>query len=341
MSNKGTLQSKEETKTEFEPEAVKAEMKRANNILDSKYEKSDLYQIVNDGCKHLSHEQRNLLLWLLLDYEHLFDGTLGTWNTEPAEFELQEEARPVFCKPFQVPQVYKAPTKKECERLCSIGVLEQVTGSEWGFPLFIIPKKDGRVRFVSDLRKLNTSLKCKPFPLPKIMDLMQKLEGFQWATALDLNMGYYHIKLGPKSQDMCTIVFPWGCYRYKRLAMGVCVAPDIFQEKISTLMYGQEFVRTYLDDLLCLTVNTFEEHINKLRLVLQRISDAGLKINATKSTFCATEIEYLGYWITHQGVQPLPKKVQGMINIKPPTTRKQLRRFIGMVNYQRQPTAAF
>ena len=82
---------------------------------------------------------------------------------------------------------------------------------------------------------------------------MLLLEGFIFATSLDLNMGYYHIVLTPNSQNLCTIILPWGNYRYKRLPMGLKNSPDIFQEKMSGLMAGLEFARTYIDNLLVIT----------------------------------------------------------------------------------------
>ena len=111
---------------------------------------------------------------------------------------------------------------------------------------FIIPKKNGMVRFISDFRELNKWIKRKPFPSPTIQDLLLKLEGFQYSTSLDLNMGYYHIKLSPFSRKLCMIVLPWGKYKYLCLLMGLVNSPDIFQEKMSTLMDGLVFVRTYL-----------------------------------------------------------------------------------------------
>jgi len=164
---------------------------------------------------------------------------------------------------------------------------------------------------------------------------MLKLEGFQYGTSLDLNMGYYHIELNPDSRKLCTIVLPWGKYEYQRLPMGLCNSPDIFQEKMGELMADLEFVRAYIDDLIILTKDTWENHLDQLKIVLQRLQNAGLEIHAKKSFFGQTELEYLGYWITRDGVQPIPKKVQAIMNIKSPTTRKELRRFIGMVNYYR------
>jgi RNase H-like domain found in reverse transcriptase/Reverse transcriptase (RNA-dependent DNA polymerase) len=215
------------------------------------------------------------------------------------------------------------------------GVLKQVNRSECAAPTFIIPKKDGSVRFISDFRELNKRIRQKPFPIPKIQDMLLKLEGFKYTTSLDLNMGYYHIELSPHSKQLCTIVLPWGKYEYQRLPMGLCNSPDIFQEKMSTLMQDLEYVRAYIDDLLIITHGSFEEHIDKLKVVLGQLRDAGLKVNAKKSFFACEELEYLGYWITRKGIQPTLSKVKDIGTIDTPQTKKQLRRFIGMVNYYR------
>ncbi len=207
--------------------------------------------------------------------------------------------------------------------------------SEWAAPTFIIPKKDGTVRFISDFRELNLRLKRKPFPLPNIQDLLLKLEGFTYGTSLDLNMGYYHIELTPNSKRYCTIVLPWGKYEYQRLPMGLCNSPDIFQEKMSSLMADLEFVRVYIDDLLVIGKGSWIDHLEQLETVLQRLKEKGLRINARKSSFGKHELEYLGYWITRKGIQPIPKKVKAIINIQSPNNRKELRRFIGMINFYR------
>ena len=164
----------------------------------------------------------------------------------------------------------------EVDRLCQIGVLKKVNRSQWAAPTFIIPKKDGTVRFISDFRELNKRIRRKPCPMPHIQDMLLNLEGFQCATSLDLNMGHCHIKLNPASREMCTIVLPFGKYEHQRLPMGLCNSPDIFQEKMSELMEGLNFVRTHIDDLLCLTKGTFEDHLEKLERIFVRLQKAGL-----------------------------------------------------------------
>ena len=100
--------------------------------------------------------------------------------------------------------------------------------------------------------------------------MLLKLEGFQFATSLDLNMGYYHIELSPRSRELCTLVLPWGKYKYLRLPMGLCNSPDIFQEKMSSLMEDLEFVRAYIADLLIITNGTYEDHMAKPSSAIHR-----------------------------------------------------------------------
>ncbi len=100
-----------------------------------------------------------------------------------------------------------------------------------------------------------------------------------------------------------------------------------------------EFVRVYLDDLLCITKGSFEQHLAHLRVVFQRLRDANLKINAPKSFFCATKIEYLGYMITPTGIKPIPKKIEAITRLQRPKTVKQLKSFLGMVNFYRDTWA--
>jgi len=318
-----------------EPISIAVATKRVVEILDAKYEKADLPAI----CKaliHLTKDQQEQLLTLLQKYEELFDGTLGEWKTTPVSLELKEGAKPFHVRrAYPIPKVHKGTLTREVDQLVKIGVLKKQDDSEWASPSFIIPKANGTVRFVSDFREVNKRLVRKPFPLPKITTMLQEIEGFSFATSLDLNMGYYTIRLDPDASKICTIIFPWGKYSYLRLPMGIAGSPDIFQAKMSELMAALEWVRTYLDDLLSITKGTFDDHLHRLEQVLQIMRKAGLRINAAKSKFCATEIEYLGYVLTQSGIKPQLKKVQAILALNPPTNVKELRSFLGMVQYYR------
>jgi hypothetical protein len=131
---------------------------------------------------------------------------------------------------------------------------------------------------------------------------------------------------------ICTIIFPWGKYSYKWLPMIIAGSPDIFQGKMSELMESLDYVRAYLDDLLCISKLSLEDHLEKLEEVLRWLHDAGLKVNAAKTTICTLEIEYLGYALTRDGIKPQSNKVQAILVIKLPTGFRQLRHFLGMVH---------
>ena len=106
------------------------------------------------------------------------------------------------------------------DQLEYITVIKKVNRSQWGPPTFLIQKKDNTLRFISDFRELNKRILCQPYPIPKIQELLLRLEGFRYGTTLDLNMGYYHIELSSKSKKLCTIFTQWGKYEYQRLPIG-------------------------------------------------------------------------------------------------------------------------
>ena len=173
------------------------------------------------------------------------------------DIELKPDPTPYHARAFPIPRAYTDTLKLEVEQLEKAGILKRTNCSERAAPTFIIPKKDGSVRFISDFRELNKRIKRKPFPIPKIQDMLLKLKGFKYTTSLDLNMGYYHIELSPNSKRLCTIVLPWGKYKYQQLSMGLCNSPDIFQEKMSSLMRDLEYVQAYIDDPLVITTGHF------------------------------------------------------------------------------------
>ncbi len=131
----------------MEPQSTKDATKLVTQILDAKYQKSDLQSIVRDNCKHLSTDQQKKLLQQLTKYKLLFDGTLGDWETKLVSFQLKEGVSPYHGQAVQVPKVHKETIIKEVERLCQLGVLERQPASEWASPSFIIPKRDKTVRF--------------------------------------------------------------------------------------------------------------------------------------------------------------------------------------------------
>ena len=117
--------------------------------------------------------------------------------------------------------------------------------------------------------------------------------------------------------------------------MGIKNSPDIIQQVMQDLLGDLDWVRVYMDDILITSSKDFADHMEKLEIVLERLAQAGFRANVRKCFFAEEKLDYLGYWVTRKGIQPQPKKVEAIQRLTPPKTRKQLRRFLGMVNYYR------
>ena len=139
--------------------------KRVNKILDANYHKANLVEVTNN-CKNLITSERALLKSLLQHYKPMFDRTLGQRRVPDFKIELKEGVKPYYPRPYSVPKIHEETMKKECARMEEIGILRKITGSEWGAPTFIMPKKN-TVRFISDFRELNKRIKRKPCPTPE------------------------------------------------------------------------------------------------------------------------------------------------------------------------------
>ena len=131
-------------------------------------------------------------------------------------------------------------------------------------------------------------------------------------------MGYYHIELDPESSKLCTLVLLWGQHEYLKLPMGLCNILDMFKEKMNELSAGFNYVHAYIDDLLVIIKGSYTDHLDHLDTVLQKLEEAGVQINATKLCFTAHKREYLGYWISRDGIQPVASKVEAIKNMVQP-----------------------
>ena len=304
-------------------------------IMDAKYEATSPHEVAEKQT-HLSEHQRRQLEQALADTVALFDGNLGHYKYAKIKLELEPGAQPVHAKAYSVPKQHEPAFLKELRHLVDIGVLEPCGPSEWASPTFIIPKKDGRVRWISDLRELNKVLKRKVYPLPLIDEVVARRSGYKYFTKLDLTMMYYSFELDDESKDLCTIVTPYGKFRYRRMAMGLKPAPDFCQYYIEKTLQDlkQEGVEVYIDDVGIFS-NSYEEHMILIRKVVQRLQDAGFKINPLKCEWCVQETDFLGHWLTPKGIKPWRKKIDAVLQMSKPRTTTELRSFLGAVTFYR------
>ena len=308
----------------------------ASTILDAKYEKVDIDTVISENCSHLSPDQQKDLADMLKKHEKLFDGTLGCYPHDKMSIELLPGSKPVYRRHYPVAETHKQTFKKELDHLESIGVLEKVQSpSLWCLPTFCIPKKDSRIRVVSDLRELNKFVKPVQYPIPVISDVLHKRFGYEFFTKLDVSMQFYTFELDDKAKDLCTISTPFGNYRYNRAPMGLKISPAFAQSKMEQCLDGIDEQDVYIDDVGVFT-SDWQHHVAVLDKILTRLEDDGFTINPLKCEWAVKETDWLGYWLTPTGVKPWSKKVEAIVNMQRPQTATELRTFLGMVTYYRE-----
>ena len=162
--------------------------------------------------------------------------------------------------------------RKGLKQLVKIGILSKTGTREWTSPIFVIPKKDGQVRWNSNLRQLNKVVVQKQHPLPIIYDILRKRNGYSYFTKLDISMQYYIFELDKESKDLCTIVTPFRKFRYNRLPMGLKCSPDFAQEVMKNIFRNVVDADINIDHVGAFS-NDWQHHIKLIDIMLHRLQE--------------------------------------------------------------------
>ena len=245
------------------------------------------------------------------------------------------EAAPRRSHPYRIPNKLKEGVRAEVEKLVDLGIVVPST-SPWASPVVPVPKKDGSVRVCIDYRKLNEVTTADPYYMTTLEEILERVGESRVMSKLDLAKGFYQVEVEPDSQDKTAFISPFGKYQFLRMPFGLKNAPAMFQRLMEVVLgdcYGCS--APYIDDIIVFSKDG-EEHVQHLRCVLDALRRYGLTIKEEKCQFGREKLEYLGHVIGGGELAVPAHRAAAMADYIQPTTKKQLRSFLGAAGYYRQ-----
>jgi len=273
---------------------------------------------------------------MLKTHSSVWDGTLGVIRATEHAIVTPPDALFIRAQPYQTGPFKQQIIADQINKMLKLNVISP-SHSAWASPVVIVPKKNGKARFCVDYRRLNNITKKNGYPLPRMRDCLDSLGDAQVFTSLDCTAGYWQVPL--RKEDQEKTAFTTHCDIYHRLSMpfGLTNAPATFQRALDIILSGLKWqiCFVYLDDVIIFSANA-EQHVKDVDKVLHRLRKAGVIHNLEKCTWFSDEIEYLGHIVRSGQLHVHNKNVDALKHAKFPTTKTQLKSFLGMCNVYRR-----
>ena len=295
-------------------------------------------QFLKDLNLSVPESEKELYLDLLLKNYDVFSknsSDLGCATNHEHTIHLKNSL-PTYVKQYPVPEAYRDQLESQVKEWLKMGIV-QPTNSPYNSPIFVVPKKDGSPRYVLDFRKLNANSQTDKYSMKTVDECIGDIgrSGSTIFSTLDLSSGFWQLPLEKDSQRYTAFtVHNLGQFKWTRTSQGLHSAPSQYQRLMELTMKGLNNVIVYIDDLLVHTSN-HADHRSSLQSLFDRLRKANLKLNLKKCYFGSTNVTYLGFRLTPEGILPGSDKLAAVKNARPPINVHQIRQFLGLANFFR------
>lgn len=289
----------------------------------------------------MTTEQRQRVTELLSQYGDVLTDVPGRTDLIQHHIKLTDPT-PVYQNSYKIPQDLEGAVEAELQRMLTLGIIQYDPNSSYNNPVVIVRKRDGKnIRLCNNFIQLNSKTVNEQHPTVNSADLICRVAGARWLTRWDMVQSYYQIPLSPESQPLTAFKTPYGNFSYRVLCFGLKCAGATCQKLMEFVLRGtHRFAGVMIDDIITFS-KTFEEHLEHIKTVLDRIRKAGLTLNAKKCHVATNKIRLFGFEICNGIVTPDDEKIRAVKNWPVPNTRRQLKSFLGFCGYFRTHVAAF
>ncbi|KAJ0522988.1 putative nucleotidyltransferase, Ribonuclease H [Helianthus annuus] len=273
------------------------------------------------------------------DYPQVFPEDLpGLPPHRQVEFqiELAPGAAPIARAPYRLAPSELEELSKQLQELLEKGFIRP-SSSPWGAPVLFVKKKDGTFRMCIDYRELNKVTVKNRYPLPRIDDLFDQLQGSCYYSKKDLRSGYHQLRVRDEDVSKTAFRTRYGHYEFLVMPFGLTNAPAVFMDLMNRVCkpYLDKFVIVFIDDILIYSKSQ-EEHEQHLRLILELLRKEQLYAKFSKCDFWLREVQFLGHVVNKDGIHVDPSKVDSIRNWPAPRTPTEIRQFLGLAGYYRR-----